>query len=525
MHDAPAAAEGRRLAHRPLHDDEARHAHRDQPPSAEGPAHAAEPDATQRGAGAAPAGGTRNHLTHLLGTQRAAFASGPPGYADRIDILRALEDAILRRRDDLAAAVSQDFGGRAVEETLALELFPLLNEIRYARRNLKRWMAPRRARLQWQFLPGKGRIVHQPLGVVGILAPWNYPIFLSLAPLTGVLAAGNHALLKPSELAPATAALVTEMLSALYRADYVSVIAGGPDVAAELTRLPLDHLVFTGSTRVGRLVMKAASENLVPVTLELGGKSPAIVHPSYPIERAAERILTGKLYSAGQTCVAPDYVLVPEEGRDRFVEAVRRLIPRMYPALVRNRDYTRIINAQHYRRLTALVDDARRRGAGIVEINPAAEPCDETNRVFPPTLVLNARDDMAIMQEEIFGPLLPVVGYRTIEEAVAFVNARSHPLAFYYFDDNERRSSRIVERVSAGGVTVNDCIFHVGHAGLPFGGIGPSGMGRYHGADGFETFSHKKGVFLQRRWAPLGLLRPPYGAAARRILNTLLRNG
>ena len=442
-----------------------------------------------------------------------------------MDALRALESALLARQEDLTAAVSADFGGRAAEETLALELFPLLNEIRVARRHLKTWMKPRRARRQWQFWPGGGRILYQPLGVVGILSTWNYPVFLSLAPLVGVLAAGNHALLKPSELAPHTAALLEEILSGTYPAAYVSVITGGPEVAAELTRLPLDHLIFTGSTRVGRMVMKAASDNLVPVTLELGGKSPAIVHRSYPAERAAARILTGKLYTAGQTCVAPDYVLVAEERRDEFVAHAQRLIAGMYPSLVANGDYTRIINEHHYRRLRAFVDDARQHGGTVVQVNPASETCDETNRVFPPTLILDAAAEMEVMQEEIFGPVLPIVGYRTMEEAVAFVNARPHPLALYYFDDDRRRAADLIARVPSGGVTVNDCIFHVGHAGLPFGGRGASGMGRYHGFDGFETFSHKRAIFTQRRLAPLGLVRPPYGATARRIITALLRWG
>src|SRR5688500_5843768 len=315
MHDAAATAAGGRVAHRSVHDDQAGDARCVQPQAAERLAHPAEPAASgPSGAGAGPGAIAPAHtrLTQLLAAQRAAFASRPHTYAERVDALRALESALLARQEDLTAAVSADCGGRAAEETLALELFPLLNEIRVARRHLKTWMKPRRARRQWQFWPGGGRILNQPLGVVGILSTWNYPVFLSLAPLVGVLAAGNHALLKPSELAPHTAALLEEILSGTYPAAYVSVITGGPEVAAELTRLPLDHLIFTGSTRVGRMVMKAASDNLVPVTLELGGKSPAIVHRSYPAERAAARILTGKLYTAGQTCVAPDYVLVAE---------------------------------------------------------------------------------------------------------------------------------------------------------------------------------------------------------------------
>jgi len=463
-------------------------------------------------------------LRDLLDAQRAAFARQPPGYAERLDALRRLERALLKRQDDIAAAVSRDFGGRPPEETWALELFPLLLEIRHACRHLKRWMAPRSAPVPWPFWRAKAAVVHQPLGVVGILSTWNYPVFLSLAPLTGALAAGNHVLLKPSELAPTTAALLEELLSELYPSTYVSVITGGAETAAELTRLPLDHILFTGSGRVGRQVMKAASENLVPVTLELGGKSPAVIHADYPIEKAAAKILTSKLFNAGQTCVAPDYVLLPKGRTGEFVAAARRLVARMHPVLD-NPGYTRIINLDHYRRLAALVDDARRQGAEVIECRQPADVCDESNRVFPPTLVLNGRDAMDVMREEIFGPVLPIVEYERLEDAAAYVNARPHPLALYYFDDDRERVSAVINGVTAGGVTVNDCMYHVGQAALPFGGVGPSGMGRYHGFDGFQTLSNRKGVYFQPRWAPLNLLRPPYSAAARRVISFLLRWG
>jgi len=467
--------------------------------------------------------GCHGNVRSLFEAQRRAFATTPPRYAQRLDALRGLEASLMKRRQEIAAAIAQDFGGRPAEETFALELFPLLNEIRHAYRNLKRWMAPQRAAVQWQFWPASARIVHQPLGVVGILSPWNCPFFLTLAPLTGVLAAGNHALLKPSELAPASAALIAAIVSDLFPPAYVATVLGGADTAAELTRLPLDHLVFTGSSRVGTLVMKAASEHLVPVTLELGGKSPAIVHADYSIERAARRILAGKLYNAGQTCVAPDYVLVPRERRDAFVEAASRIIPSMYRSYVGNGDYTRIINAHQYRRLEALVDDARRLGARIIEIGAAGETYNATNRVFPPTLVTGVHDNMAIMQEEIFGPVLPIVEYDRLDEAIAYVNERPHPLALYYFDADGNRVNAILERAAAGGVTVNDCLFHVGQTSLGFGGVGPSGMGRYHGVHGFRTFSNAKGVLVQRRWSPLSVLHPPYGERTRQVLRFLLR--
>jgi coniferyl-aldehyde dehydrogenase len=464
-------------------------------------------------------------LGELLAAQRTAFRTRAPGYAERVDALRSMERTLLRRRHDIAEAISTDFGGRARQETFALELFPLVNEIRHACRHLRRWMESEPAPIQWQFWPAKARILHQPLGIVGILSTWNYPLFLSLGPLVGALAAGNHAILKPSELAPVTADLLASIVEELYPPSYVAVVTGGPDAAAALTALPLDHLLFTGSTRVGRLVMKAASENLVPVTLELGGKSPAIVHPAYDVERAATRIMTGKLYTAGQTCVAPDYALVPGQRRDAFVSAARAAATRMYPTLVRNPDYARIINGHHYRRLRGLVDDARAGGATVIELNPAAEECHEGNRVFPPTLVIGAREAMPLLGEEIFGPILPVVEYETLDQAIAYVNARPRPLALYYFDDNERRADDVVAGMTAGGVTVNDCIFHVGQPSLPFGGVGASGMGRYHGFDGFQTFSHRKAVFIQRRWTSFGLLRPPYGEAARRVLRLLLGRG
>ena len=462
------------------------------------------------------------NVNNLFDDQRAAFGRKSPGYQNRVQALRALEAALLKRQSEIIRAISEDFGGRPAEETLALELFPTLGEIRYAIKHLKHWMGPRAVSLGWQFWPARARVEYQPLGVVGILAAWNYPLFLSLAPLAGALAAGNHVMLKPSELAPRTAELMRGMIAELYPPEYVTVVTGDADVAAEFSRLPFGHLLYTGSARVGKLVMKAAAENLTPVTLELGGKSPALIHTSYPLRRAVERILTGKLYNAGQTCVAPDFVLLPQERKDEFVSIARAQVARMYPRLVDNPDYTRILNARHYQRLQAMVEDARREGADLIEINPAAETCDSTNRVFPPTLLLNVPGETPVMQEEIFGPVLPIVPYRTMPEAIEYLNARPHPLALYYFDNDAARVREVLANTTAGGVTINDCVFHVGQPCLPFGGVGPSGMGHYHGFDGFETFSKKKGVFLQSRWTPLSLLHPPYGETARRLLKFIV---
>ncbi len=455
--------------------------------------------------------------------QRSAFRRGASTHRERVAALQALERALLDHKDDIVRAISEDYSGRAPEETLALELIPTLGEIRHARKHLKEWMKPRGVPVSWQFWPARARIEIQPKGVVGILGAWNYPLFLTIGPAAGAMAAGNHVMIKPSELAPRTGALLEQIIGRTFPADYLAVINGGADAAQEFASLPFDHLLYTGSARVGKLVMRAAAENLTPVTLELGGKSPALVHADYPLQRAAERILTGKLYNAGQTCVAPDYVLLPKARVDEFLQIAPRIVARIYPTLASNRDYTHIIDSRHYRGLSRLIEDARAKGALVVEINPASEPCREENRVFPPTLLLNVRDDMAVMEEEIFGPILPVVPYDTLEEAIAYIDARPHPLALYYFDEKSSRVKSVLERTVAGGVTVNDCLFHVGQTGLPFGGIGTSGMGHYHGVHGFETFSKKKGVFIEGRWTPLSLLRPPYARVARGILRMLLR--
>jgi coniferyl-aldehyde dehydrogenase len=430
--------------------------------------------------------------------------------------------AVRARREEFAAAISDDFGGRARQETLLLEVFPLVDNIRHAIRHVPQWMRPRPAQAGWQFLPGRARVVYQPLGVVGIIGAWNYPLLLSMSPLVGALAAGNHVMLKPSELAPRTADLIARLVSELFPADYVTVVTGGPETGAAFAALPFDHLLFTGSTRVGKIVMRSASENLTPVTLELGGKSPALVHPDFPAQTAAARIMAGKLYNAGQTCIAPDYALVEAAAREEFVRLAAAAATTMYPKLTDNPDFTRIVNREHYQRLRGLVDDATQKGAEVLEVNSARESTNEQNRVFPPTLLWNVTDQMTVMREEIFGPVLPVVTYRSLDEAIAYVNARPRPLALYYFDRSSKRVESVLARTTSGGVTVNDTILHIAQNDLPFGGVGPSGMGSYHGFDGFLTFSKKKGVFLQSRFTTLGLLRPPYGELARRVTDLLI---
>lgn len=469
--------------------------------------------------------GAASDLRRQFDAQRAACAArGAPDYRERIGALKLLREALLARREDLVQAISDDFGGRAREETLLLEIFPLVDELRHTTRRLKHWMRPRRVVTNWQFTPARSHIVYQPLGVAGIIGAWNYPLYLSLSPLICALAAGNHVMLKPSEFAPHTAQLLSEMIANLFPADYVAVQMGDDAFSAEFAALPFDHLLFTGSTRVGHLVMQAASRNLTPVTLELGGKSPALVHSDFPLELAVRRIMTGKLYNAGQTCIAPDYVLVHEDQRESFLQLAARAIAELYPRLVDNQDYTRIINRRQYERLDALVADAEARGARRTTINPADENCDAENKVFAPALLTNVNDEMNVMREEIFGPILPLVTYRTLDEAIRYINDRARPLALYYFDTAQRRINRVIAGTISGGVTINDCVLHIAQHNLPFGGVGPSGMGQYHGFDGFATFSKKKGVFTQSRFATTGFLRPPYNRLTEVMMKFLIGN-
>jgi coniferyl-aldehyde dehydrogenase len=384
-------------------------------------------------------------------------------------------------------------------------------------------MKPRRRPIRWMFQPGSGRILYQPLGVVGIVSPWNYPVQLALSPLAGALAAGNRIMIKPSEITPRTSALLEKVIAEIFDPDEVAVVQGGPEVARAFAHLKFDHLLFTGSTDVGRRVMQAAAENLVPVTLELGGKSPALVAPDHPVGKAAERIAVGKLFNAGQTCIAPDYVLVPRGKEEAFVAAYRDAVSKLYPRLASNPDYTAIISERHYERLRHLIVDARERGARVHEINPANEALDDAQRKLAPVVLTDVPDHAKVMQEEIFGPILPVVPYGDVEDACRFIGARPHPLALYLFSHERTVAERVLARTQSGGVAVNDTMLHCVQEELPFGGVGPSGMGAYHGEAGFRTFSHARSVFHQARFNGAGMTKPPYGGRMNRLLSMLLR--
>ena len=457
-------------------------------------------------------------LLEILQGQRTAFArEGSPSYGTRRHDLRNLKQLLLDHQVEICEAISADFGHRSHQETLLGDFFPTIGGIAHMHEHLGEWMQPERRNVAWYFRPARARVIYQPLGVIGIIAPWNYPLFLAFPPMAAALAAGNRVMFKPSEFNPATAALLQRLLGEIFPVEKVAVVTGGAEVGASFSRLPFDHLFFTGSTAVGKKVMQAASENLVPVTLELGGKSPVIVDRGFPVDRAAHGIATGKLFNAGQTCIAPDYALVPADQVDRFVSEITSAIRRLYPAIAGNQDYTGIINAGHFNRLNGLVADARAQGAHVTEVGQGDD------RTIPPTLLTGVHDGMKVMHEEIFGPLLPIVPYRDLDEAIAYVNARPRPLALYFFGDDRSSRRAVLKRTTSGGVTINDTLLHVAQEDLPFGGVGSSGMGAYHGQEGFSTFSHAKAVFVQSRVSSIELLRPPYGARFTRMMKFLLR--
>ena len=440
----------------------------------------------------------------------------------RREALDALEKLLADHGDALAGAIDHDFQGRSRHETRLLELFPSLESIRHARRHLRGWMKARRVATSLWFQPGRSRIVPQPLGVVGIVVRWNYPVYLAIGPVVAALAAGNRVMVKMSEAAPATGALLARLVAERFDPGVLHVLNGDAGVARAFTGLPFDHLLFTGSTGVGRHVMRAAAENLTPVTLELGGKSPAIVGRGIDVALAAQRILYGKCLNAGQTCIAPDYVLVPEERLEAFTVAARAAVAAMYPGIADNADYTSIIDARHRARLRDWLEEARARGARVLPLAGDGEDLASGPKIAP-TLVVGAPDDTRLMREEIFGPLLPLVPYRTTDEAIAYVNARPRPLALYVFDHDRAAIDAVIARTVSGGVGVNETIVHIAQEELPFGGVGPSGMGEYHGRAGFDTFSKRKAVFHQSRLNGLALFRPPYGPRFEALVKLLLR--
>lgn len=454
-------------------------------------------------------------MADLLHRQRHAFLhDGPPDLPLRKARLARLRAAVLAHCEVLKDAVSTDFGNRSRYETDIMELSGVVQAIDYLSSHLRRFMKRERRHVQFVYRSARAYVEFQPLGVVGVMAPWNYPIILTLVPLATALAAGNRAMLKPSELAPHTSEVLRRMLTEAFAEDEVAVVLGGPEVGAAFSALPFDHLLFTGSTQVGRRVMRAASDNLVPVTLELGGKSPAIVARGHVNDRTMQSMVYGKLSNAGQTCVAPDYALVHEDDLEAFIARYTATVQRFYPDGPASPDYTTIISDRHYDRLRWLVDYARRNGARLIELGERPAHLPGRERTLVPTLVLNVDDEAPLMQEEIFGPILPVRTYGSIDEAIGYVNARPRPLALYYFGAEDSDCARILTRTTSGNVGINNTLMHVAQDDLPFGGVGPSGMGAYHGIEGFRAMSHAKGVFVQGRWSFPSLLHAPFGKLA-----------
>ena len=439
---------------------------------------------------------------------------------DRLGRLRSL---IETHASALSEAIEADFGVRSRQLTEAADLFVLRAAIGQLHKELPRWMKTRRVLTPVYLLPARGHIQRQPLGVVGVIGPWNYPLQLNLGPAATALAAGNRVMLKPSELTPHTSALMAALVQQVFAAEEFSVVLGGADVAQAFSALPFDHLFFTGSTSVGRMVAAAAAANLTPTTLELGGKSPCVIDASCNLDDAAIKIAHGKLLNAGQTCIAPDYVLLPRGQEAAFEKAYAAAVARLFPSVSGNPDYAAIVSDRHLARLVALLDEARAQGARVVDMAPAARDSAAPTRQMHPTLVFDPAPSLRLMKEELFGPILPVLPYDTLEDAIDFINARPRPLAQYWFGTDKRARDRLLRSTVSGGVTVNDTLMHVAHEGLPFGGVGESGWGSYHGEAGFLRFTQQKPVLVQSRWAMGRLFYPPYGAAFDRVMGLLRR--
>ena len=461
-------------------------------------------------------------LFGILNLQRTAFNKRPNStWAERKSNLVKLADAIKTHENDFIKAISRDFGHRSAEETILAETMVIQGGISHAIKHTPKWMKIRRAPTALQFLPAKNRIVPQPLGVIGIISPWNYPLQLAIMPLIGALGAGNRAMIKPSEYTPNFSNLLKSVLGKVFSDDQVFVATGGVEVASAFSALPFDHLLFTGSTNVGRIVAKAAAENLVPCTLELGGKSPTIIDDSADMKLTVPRIANAKLLNAGQTCVAPDYVLMPQAKISSFTDALIKQAETFYPKVAGNDDYTSIIADSHYARLQTLLEDAENKGAKIRVAGDDDKQQLAKERRVPLTIVTNTTPDMKIMQQEIFGPLLPIVASESLESALDYVQSHERPLALYWFGENKTKRDRILNESISGGVTINDAAWHVIQEDIPFGGVGPSGMGAYHGEAGFQSFSHMKGVFFQSKLSQGKKLHPPYGPATHKMLNLM----
>ena len=464
---------------------------------------------------------TIKNMHRVLELQKSLnIKEGAPSLELRSDRLDRVVSMVTKYKSEIISALQDDFGNRDPVMSAVTEVDSVIGPMMHAKKNLKKWMKTEKRKAAiaplgsaLSLLGAKAEIRYQPKGVVGAISPWNFPLNLALAPLGGILSAGNRVMLKPSELTPASSDLTKLMIEEFFDESEIAVFIGDPEVGAAFSGLAFDHLIFTGGTAIAKHVMKAASENLVPLTLELGGKSPVVVGKSSKIKETATRVMQGKTMNAGQICLAPDYALVPEESVDEFVQATVDVTSEMYPDMKDNDDFTSIINQRHYDRIQGYISDAKEKGAEVVEINPSNEDfSQQPHHKIPPTIILNPTEDMQVMQEEIFGPVLPVKTYKDVSETVDYINSKDRPLGLYYFGEDTKEKDFVLDNTTSGGVTVNDVISHITMEDLPFGGVGPSGMGSYHGYDGFKEFSHAKSVYKQS-WLNLNKvagLVPPY---------------
>ncbi|MED5348426.1 MAG: coniferyl aldehyde dehydrogenase [Pseudomonadota bacterium] len=473
---------------------------------------------------------SQSQMQSILDRQRAAYlAEGIVTSETRIDRLERAVRVVKKHQKAFVQAMNEDFGHRSEHQSLFTDVASSIGPLRHAQQNLKRWQKRDKRKVTpgiLALLGAKAWVEYQPLGVVGVISPWNFPVNLTFTPLAGVLSAGNRCMIKPSEYTPATSAAMAAGFAEEFDEEEIAVITGGPQTGADFSGLAFDHLLFTGATSVAKHVMRAASENLVPVTLELGGKSPVIISPKADMAPTTDALMAGKMMNAGQICLAPDYVFVPRDRMGEFVESSKRSVAKMYPTLLDNPDYTSVINARHFERINGYVDEARERGVEVVEINPADEDFrQQSAHKIAPTLLIDPPEDSAVMQEEIFGPVMPIKSYDSLDETLDYVNSHDRPLGLYYFGTDQEETQRVLNQTTSGGVTLNDVVMHVAQEDLPFGGVGPSGMGAYHGEDGFRTFSHAKAVFKQATFNPaekLGL-RPPYGEKLMGLLKTQIK--
>ena len=459
--------------------------------------------------------------------KRKSLLEGTPDLGIRLDRLNRLLDMMISYQDQIPVALSKDFGHRSPMASKFTDIASVFDAIHFAKKHLKKWMKPeqRSAGSPFNFLGAKAYIQYQPLGTVGVISPWNFPFNLTFAPLAGILSAGNRTMIKPSEITPESSNLMKKMVSEFFDPDELALFCGDVSVAEAFSKLPFDHLLFTGSTSVAKHVMRAAAENLVPVTLELGGKSPVILGSSANMKLAADRVWNGKLLNSGQICLAPDYLFVHEDHVESWIQASIQSIAEMFPSFFDNDDYTSIINEHHFKRLLNYLDDAEKKGARLIEFNPAKEDeGDRTHFKMLPTIILGVNEDMLVMQEEIFGPIIPIKTYSKIEDTVDYVNGHERPLGLYYFGNDKTEEAFILNNTISGGVTLNDVVFHVSQEDIPFGGIGPSGMGHYHGLEGFKRFSHAKSIYKQSSIdTVVKLTRPPFTDFFDRLITSRIK--